>query len=777
MLMLRRTKPPMPVDFQLCAEQLRLALTLDPNNPYIMRRMREALYSAGDVEGFNEATRTLSRLEPEDTVLQLSVVSGRITSIQNVDDRLAAYDRLLGPAGESIDDSVRSRLAFDAALLAQELGDDELFVSLLTKATQLDSTNKQAAARVADFFLEVEEDPEGRIEILANVILADPLDPSAHMNLSREFLRLGATHAGERFLNHAASLMQMQGMQQEEGTLLQRYALQWLHRGQDSVLADLGEIESIRRYVIEQQREALEEAGEDPAEAGEFKQDPLIERLRLIIASAHNLDEVAQNSLLNIEKGSHDVIKLAQESLEGEDPPSVEDVERLVTDLLVQSLYLRLWSGGQVDKAEGTIEQLVQNSSVHKIKPEAIERYRGWVAARRGDRETAERLLGPQSEHQPFAMLGLGVAAETANDLRGAVSSYARVALMEPGSLMGIWAQKRLEGLLGSTLSQTPQALKLEQMAESLPQTIDRMVHGPGAFLVVNSSLVSNDIDLLGRVLLKLSVKNIGSIPVAVGERAPVRTSTLLIPRLAIGGDRVEESVEPEVVSLNRRLRLMPRETMEVVIWADQGQTGALMDIDSEQPLTLRWRSIIGFDIDEYGQYSIGGTSLDHESDLSSRGRLEYLGDNIEDVALTIELAEPGEALLTTLLQARSILLRTLGSDTPVSLEARTSICDAIATRYETMGLIERAFTLVMLPPPQAMPETVVVDETASSDTDRLITALLLRRTMDPTDERFAITIGGDDAELGRLTRLFQIRLERLFKMSAPQTQADADGD
>ena len=773
LLMLRGTKPPLPVDFQLCAEQLRLALKLDPNNPYILRRMREALYRAGDIEGFEEATRRLSVLEPEDTVLQLAVISGRIASIQNADDRLAAYERLLSPAGDSIDDSVRSRLAFDAALLAQEQGDQDRFVALLTRAAQLDSTNKQAAARVADYLMAFETDPKGRIDILANVVLADPLDPSAHMNLAREFLRNGATHAGERFLNHAVALWQMQGFQQDEGTLLQRYALQWLHKGPDSVLDDLDEMESIRRYDIEQQRKALEEAGEDPEEAGEFKQDPLIERIRLIIASESGQDELAKRSLLNIEKGIHDAILNAQKLLESEDPPNAREIDRLVSDLLVQSVYLRLWSGGQIDKAEATIDQLVKLPEAHGVRPEAIERFRGWVAARRGDRDTAERLLEPQAQEEPFAMLGLGVAAESADDLRGAVRAYAKAALAEPGSLLGVWARKRVERLLGSTISQTPKAQELERLAESLPETIDRMVKGPGAFLNVYSAPVSEELDRLGRALVRISVRNVGPIPVAVGERAPCRTSTLLIPRLALGGVWIAEAAEPEVISLNRRLRLMPRETMEFVVWADQGQTGALLDLDAELPATLRWRTVIGFEIDQYGQYALGGTSLEHECGLATRGRLKGLGDNIEDVTLSIELAETGEPLLLALLQARAMLMRTLGSESPDIVDIRNNICDAIATRFETMTQAERAFTLVMLPRRQAIPDTMVIDALAKKQDDPMLNALLLRRVTDPDDALFSRIIESDDPEMSKLARLLQIRLKRLDSLTQENNADD----
>lgn len=763
-MMLRLTKPPMPVDYQLCAEQLRLALSLDPGNPHMLRLMREAYYRAGEQDEYNETTRALAALEPQDTVLQLAVISGRITAIQNADDRLAAYERLLGASGASLDDSVLSRLAFDAAMLAQEQGDAERFVRMLTRATQLDSTNKPAAARAADYFLEHESDPKGRIELLANVILADPLDPSAHLNLSREFLRHGATHAAERFLNHTVALWKLSGYQQDEGTLLQRYALQWLHEGGKPVLDDLDELESVQRYVIIQQRRSLEEAGEDPAQVNDFKPDPVMERVRLAIASAEGNDELAESSILKIEKGIYDFVLQAQEALKGEDPPPADEVEKAVTGMRVQSLYLRLWSGHQVEKAEGTIEQLVSD---RKLTPEAIERFRGWIAARNGEQEKANRLLLPTSKQEPFAMLGIGVAAERVDDRRGAIRAYAQVALDGPGTLMGVWAQKRLERLLGSPLTPTPVAKELEALAGTLPKSIDRMVRGPDTFLSLSSECVSTDLDRLGRVLVRVKLRNNGTIPVGVGERCPVRASALMIPRVVLGGIRAIDSIDSEAVSLDRRLRLMPRETMTVEVWADLGQTGTLLDVDAVVQATVRWRTILGFDVDTKGQYAKGGYSLECESDMSSRGRLTALGDNIEDVALAIELAEPGEPLVLTLLKARSILLRTLGSESPDASEIQSRVCEAIATRFTTMSEMERAFTLVMMPPAQTMPPAQQIDDNAVDDPDPLCTILFLRRLQDPDSEWFTRAMASDDPTIRQLATLLHHRIDRVRRINA----------
>lgn len=776
-LTLRNTDPPMPIDYQVCAEQLGVALLLRPNDPHILRAMREALYRAGDIDGFNEATRQLALLEPNDTVLQLAVISARITSIQNADDRLAAYERLLSAGSSSLDAAVQSRLAFDGAMLAEEQGDSDRFVRLLTQAVQLDSTNKEAAARAADYFLATETDPRGRIEILANVILADPLDPAAHLNIAREFLRYGATHAGERFLNNAVRLWRLAGEGQDEGTLLQRYALQWLHEGGDRVLEDLAEMEAIQRYSIEQQRKMLEEEGEDPEQVPPFRPEPVMERVRLSIASAAGDFEVANKAMMNIEKGIREVIMNAQEALESDNPPEIDDVEQRIGDLLVESLYLRLWSGLQLEKAEATIDQLAKDTGNRRLKPEALDRYRGWIAAHAGEYEKAVELLEPTSEEEPFAMLGLGIAGERAGNRRAAMRAYAHVALDEPGSMMSVWAQRRLEFLLGSEVTPTPQAKEMEALARSLPTSIDEMVAGPAAFLNFETRLVSDRLDLLGRVLVRHSVRNVGKIPVAVGERSPLRTSAMMIPRVTLSGLRAVDSVDPEVISFNRRLRLKPRETMTFEVWADMGPAGALLDVESPLQATMRWRTIIGFQIDQYGQYAPSGTSLDSESNMASRPRLAELGSSAEDVGLAVELAEPGEPLLITLLQARSLLLMTLNSNASDAEEVQQSISQAIAVRYETMTDAERAFTMTMLPPAQSIPSVLAIDDLARDSADPIVTVAMLRRLTDADDEEFNEAMASDDPVVRRLGTILHHRLDRARRIRSRNAEADAGAE
>jgi len=108
----------------------RLALALSilqretPDDIERLRFLLDAWTWAGDERRERTILGRIVRMDPTDTVLQLRLINSAIQSKQNADTRLAMYERFLGPAGEKIDDSVKSRLALDAALLYREMGDE-----------------------------------------------------------------------------------------------------------------------------------------------------------------------------------------------------------------------------------------------------------------------------------------------------------------------------------------------------------------------------------------------------------------------------------------------------------------------------------------------------------------------------------------------------------------------------------------------------------------------------------------------------------------------------
>lgn len=112
-----------------------------------------AAFGTGDPGLLAKATARVVLLDPSDTVAQ-RLITARIAARQTAEERLEVYERMLGPRGASIDPTVRSRLALDAALIERERGELDRFLRYLTLATDLDRTNKEAHHLATSYFAE-----------------------------------------------------------------------------------------------------------------------------------------------------------------------------------------------------------------------------------------------------------------------------------------------------------------------------------------------------------------------------------------------------------------------------------------------------------------------------------------------------------------------------------------------------------------------------------------------------------------------------------------------
>ncbi|MEN0021350.1 MAG: hypothetical protein AAF747_10755, partial [Planctomycetota bacterium] len=134
---LRAQAEPTREDAAAAGTLLSFAQMFAPNDAELVRQRLLAADAADDGELVESLTRQLIRLDPTDTVAQLRAIGHRVAREQTAEARIRLFETLLGQ--ESIDVSVRSRLALDAALLHRELGDDEKYAELLVRSLRLDA--------------------------------------------------------------------------------------------------------------------------------------------------------------------------------------------------------------------------------------------------------------------------------------------------------------------------------------------------------------------------------------------------------------------------------------------------------------------------------------------------------------------------------------------------------------------------------------------------------------------------------------------------------------
>ena len=690
---LREIQSPELEDYQITALGLRLARRLLTGDAELVRLEMEAWGAAQNDARVDELNAELVRLDPFDTVAQLRLITSRVRKMQTAGERREVYGRLLGPGGVSIDASVRSRLALDAALLAREEGDERDFERLLTEATTLDVTNKQAAVLHATYYLPKLTDPRQRADVLANVMLSDPLDPEAHAQLGLELFQQGAFAAAKRFLERMSELKLALGIAPDINESFDQYILIWQVDGAEKCLARLQEVEDRllgdKWAMNRQAREAGEDPGEDP------KTIPIpgaLEMLRLAIGFGRGESErVADAAARVAERHAREIEVLTAPPAEGEPGPEPGAVDAYERRVRLSRSIARLWAGVELDKVKEDLAAL-EADTAEPLAPDAAQRVRGWIALREGDIEGARTLLEPLIPDDPLAFLGLGVALEQSGDTAGAIRTYARLALTHPRSAAGSGARERVETLLGKPVIPSENIRKLDEWGLALAPWVDVIARDAAQMVSLTAEHLDAELDVLERPVLRVTMRNVTRHPLAVGPEAPLNSRILLTPRLSAQNRDMTQVTQPEVLTLDRRLRLMPGEALSVDVWTTRGRLGVWFDLFAGSRVSCRWRLLQGFVVKESGFFQPGSLCVTAVSDLMHRESLPS-GEDFPSVLADLTSAS-GEGLLRALIRT-SINASFRGEGEGDARERRAKLNEALVERIKSMNEFERT---IMLP-------------------------------------------------------------------------------
>jgi len=771
-LYLRELSNPAEEDYELAALLLGKALALDPDNEPLLRLQIEAWRQSGDEGATTEAISRLVRLNPSDTAAQLALISERLGRLQRIEDRIAAHEDLLGARGERLDASIRSRLAFDAALLARELGEEDRFLDLLTTALELDQTNKPAALLATALLFEENEDPEARADMLVQMILADPLDWNGHLRLGRHLLEHGAHAGAKRFFEIALAIRAKLGLNPDRLVLEDYFTVNWGVKGAETYLEELAEGEAQQRFSIESVRRRLEGAGEDVSEIPEYQPNPVEDRMR--VAMAASIGDTEQAARL-LDRFSGVMLGAARAQAESGRFTEQELAEQSVR-VAVELIRLRVIAGVSLEEASEGLNRLESRSGETALRSEAIARYRGLIAAHRGERESAAALLGGLAEDgDALARLGLAVAAEAAGDRTGALRHYAQAARSGPGSVAGLFARERVARLVGSPVSPSATARSLDALAEDAPRQLERMVRDVAEVVALSVRLPEGRIDPLEPVMAQVELKNTAVFPLAVGPDAPIVSRLLLAPKYSISGVVVNRGIAPEIVSLDRRLRLRPTETIRADVWLDAGSLGSILDATMPAPGALRVRGIQGFEwSDDREAYVSGPFSTSASSEAVWR-RPQRVEPTIDEVIEQVEAAT-GEDLFRALLEARwHFVRRTPAGEQEDAEGGKARLAERIAARYGSMSERERAFALLTAPSSAQLEATRPIDEAALEVPPSPLPAavMLLSRAGSVDHPAFERARSLGDAALTKMADNLRLRLEiarRFGEMRNPVT-------
>lgn len=728
LLDLKLVREPGESDYRVTAAVLESAHALSGEGEVgeqVLRMLIEAQTGAGNAERVQELTRKLVQIDPDDTVAQLRLITGRVSRLQTIDARLAAYERFLGPDGESLDPSVRSRLALDAALLERERGNLSKFAERLAFALEQDSTNKDAATLALTFFADRVDDPLGRLDLLLGVLYADPMDVQAHRAISRELASTGAYVGAERFVRTLNRLYMTLGMTPDAEEMTFREVVSWNLHGAEAIVRQLSDdLDDARKDVLRKRNTPSGRTlGIDESVSAEDVRLPFTsERTRLLAASAADNAEAAARSMADLAETARRAAEQIADPARRPPGMTEQQVTPQVQAILAEIVWLRLWTNQQLAEAESGLAVLKKDKNADAS---LIARLDAWMTLRQGSMEDARERMAALTQTDPLAELGMAVIAERSGERYDAMVRYLDLAQRYSGELLGAYARTRVGIITGTDVPRSDTTRAMEEAAASVPDWLESLLENPTRITSLEIDPARSDVRTLERTALRAKVTNLAPIPMGVGPDRTISTRLLLLPWMEVQGVQLNSTGEMiEVVSLARRLRLLPREHFESVFWADGGESGMLMDLSSSTATRVRWRALQGFRYTPERMYDRGPHSVSTDTPMFTRRPSARFLLPLDGLRSAIETGGPrelGEAILAVRArQARTIEPFPL---TPVELEG---IMDLLAVRMSTGDKTLKSLILALLPSPMVQPESVRVDQAAMNESDADVLTLLL---------------------------------------------------
>ncbi len=761
---LKAVGTPTQRDYRIAEELLATACTLRPNDQTLLRLYMEAAAGADDAVAIRDIARRLVKLDPQDTVAQLRVISTSISALQTSDQRLSVYERFIsGEGSEEFDTSVRSRLALDAALLYRERGEMASFRDRLATAIALDGTNKDAATLALAFYSPDAKDPTGRLDALFYVLMADPFDPSVYNSIVSELLSQGAYKGALRFAKMQRRIYAIQSQPVPEVDDAAYDLAEWSAVGAEAVIRRLSDgLEKRRLNAFEQRKQ-----GQDGALVPERVPRPeeihlplIRERTRILCAASLGDRERTSIFLSEFAAIVDAATRDAGDPLHRPQGMSEQQAREVARGATVDLLWLRLLCAQQLDQAATALADLHSSASLDAT---TLARLDAWHLLRTGDREKAESTLGALAPSDPLAALGHALAAEDRQDPNTAIVRYAEIVRREPGDFVGAFAASRYQALTRERPAVSDVARALEQDAAGVPQWLDGMVDDPRRVMSLEVSALRKEIVPTDRTPVRVTLRNTSPMPMAVGPDKPICSRLLFAPSVDIGADRMPTADLAWVANIDRRLRLLPNESFDIIVWPDLGPLSADMEFALPRQGRVRWRVLQGFELSPQRIYDAAPNMLAADVAPLMRklpNRAEAVPDALKYGIQTGGPSEIADVLLSLKLQmaqSKVIVTTLTGSDIDAMMES-------LAKRSANGGLqrASKLLALCLLPSsaPTNLPQGHRIDVVAAQDSDEDVLAVELAvRVYDPKDPIFS---SPNVLKSTRLTALAQIVKDRL---------------
>lgn len=567
------------------------AARLDPDRPVLWRRVADVALICEDETARTEAIQQLVRIAPTDEKARLDRIMIAIDDRYQIAEERASALRWFVDEGDELGDAVRSRIAFELAILERRRDDTAAFAAALTDAMTLDPANREAAATAYGFFRQNVDDPVDEAELLINLLHAAPTDPWVQYWLAELLLEHGAWPSARRMLDLARRRIdQGLNLPQEYETLLVDLALaNWALGDVDAALRVIRTWQLHMNEVAQRERAMEdEEWSPTPTERASVVGPiaPVLAMLRAAIYRVEGLEgaaEQAQLAVNSFDEAIAKVISMAERTSGSISPEAVaqERVRQAAALITLSDDHSRL------------DELLEEATEVRPISEVAQARFEGWKALRAGDAERAVELLLEPAREDPLASYGLAEAlAELGRDAE-ADAQFLETAQRLTGTMLGVCARRTWEQRTAQSLPPSPVAVRLDELMETVPTTIDRLPESRSLALQVRLQATKRTLAAYEPVTLELELINTAPFPLEIGADSVIQPNVIVLVESNFARSGLRSETSPIAVDLGHRLRLEPLERLRVPIDLGLYPIGHLIMQSAPLGSLLRVRAVV----------------------------------------------------------------------------------------------------------------------------------------------------------------------------------------
>lgn len=775
---LRLRKDVQPEDFRVAMHLLSLAEQIQPTEVEFARRRVEAAWSAGDIEQAIESTRKVVTLDPSDTVAQLRLISTLISEKQTVEERLALQSKFLtGPQAAKLDPSVRSRIAVDAALLSKERGDEKGFSEFLKQAVTLDSSNKEAALLALSYYAEKGANaPLGRLDLVANLLMADPLDPNVLRQMATELAGLGAFKQAIRFYDASVRALAVSAQPAWPAAEVEHTVLEWQLNGVGTAITTLNEQLAFKRRQTERIAKNQEKVGSiDIVNPADVRLDFETDRARAVAAWAAEDRKTLTDALTALAQSAAFRREISTD--DSKRPPSIsrEDAKRQADQSIIQVQLSRALFSVDVDKIDADLASLKDLDEESVPRSKAVPLIRDALAAPERAAELQAQLHALAGDDEllvAITHLVDGMVSTKLGRTDEARAAFTTLATKFPLTEAGAAGRTMMQRLSRSDWNLSPLAAEAAKKAEAIPNWVDRAAEQPR--LLMSLSLVTTEkAKHLVAYPVTLVVRNFSSVPLAVGPDRPINSRMLFGPGFATRWPLLSQAVQPEVIDAARRLRLLPGEEMRIRCCPELGLVGLLSELACGEEVRLNWRVLQGFVQGGLGALLEGPGCLTAESRTIARDPIPEAAWTVADVVDRLGSVDE-ESLPLTLAVARRWLWAEAIGIPPKELDiaqeraaaearaaSRTQIVDALVKAFPELPVNSRIAIVAALPHAGQVAEMAPLDEAIKKDQDDHVrTIALVTRVRDSADPFLDACEGSADPMVAAIAKTMRARLQ-----------------